>query len=66
VLATSRTTTSLGCIGNRVYTGLPDDEMWTTLPGARLDEIMEKLTNVVQANRTLSMFHTGRIAAASI
>ena len=66
VLATDRATTSLGCVGNRVYTGLPDDEMWTTLPGARLDEIMEKLTNVVQANRTLSMFHTGRIAAASI
>ena len=66
VLGTSRTTTSLGCVGNRVYTDLPDDEMWTTLPGARLDEIMEKLPNVVQANLTLSLFHTGRIAAASI
>jgi uncharacterized protein (DUF169 family) len=66
VLVTGRTTTSLGCIGNRVYTGLPDDEMWTALPGAHLDEIMEKLTNVVQANRTLSIYHTGRIAAASI
>ena len=66
VLATSRTTTSLGCIGNRVYTGLPDDEIWSTLPGARLDEIMEKLAIVVQANHTLSMFHTGRMAATSI
>ena len=34
VLSSGRTTTSLGCIGNRVYTGLPDDEMWHTLPGA--------------------------------
>lgn len=66
VLASCRTTTSLSCIGNRVYTGLPDDEMWTTLPGAHLDAIMDKLTDVVQANRTLSNFHTGRVAAASI
>ncbi len=66
VLTTGRTTTSLGCIGNRVYTGLPDDEMWQTIPGARLDDIMEKLTAVVQANLSLSKFHEGRIATASI
>jgi uncharacterized protein (DUF169 family) len=66
VLTSGRATTSLGCIGNRVYTGLPDDEMWHTLPGARLDAIMEKLTTVVQANHALSKFHEGRVATASI
>jgi uncharacterized protein (DUF169 family) len=66
VLSTGRATTSLGCIGNRVYTGLPDDEIWHTLPGARLEAIMETLTTVVQANRVLSEFHQGRVAAATI
>jgi uncharacterized protein (DUF169 family) len=66
VLSTGRATTSLGCIGNRVYTGLPDDEMWHTLPGARLEAIMETLTTVVQANRVLSDFHQRRVATATI
>ena len=35
VLSSGLSSTSSGCIGNRVYTGLPDDEMWHTLPGAR-------------------------------
>src|SRR6267378_3909461 len=27
---------SLGCIGNRVYTGLGDDELYFTIPGAKV------------------------------
>ncbi len=65
VLSSHRATTSLGCIGNRVYTGLPDDEMWHTLPGAILDAIIDKLPTVVQANRALSNFHAARITTAS-
>src|SRR2546427_245687 len=29
-------TTSLGCIGNRVYTGLGDDEFYAAIPGSKL------------------------------
>ena len=64
VLSSGLASTSSGCIGNRVYTGLPDDEMWHTLPGARLDAIVEKLSVVDEANRALAAFHEGRVAAA--
>src|SRR5205807_2803521 len=33
VLGSGRGVASLGCIGNRVYTGLPDDELYYALPG---------------------------------
>ena len=64
VLASARAATSLGCMGNRVYTGLPDDEMWHTLPGARLDTIVEKLSTIVAANSAVAAFHAGRVEAA--
>ncbi len=52
--------TSLGCIGNRVYTGLRDDELYYAIPGERLGEVMERLQAIVQANLTLEAYHTGR------
>jgi len=64
VLSSGLASTSSGCIGNRIYTGLPDDEMWHTLPGARLDAIVEKLSTIEEANRSLAAFHEGRVAAA--
>jgi len=64
VLSSGLASTSSGCIGNRVYTGLPDDEMWHTLPGARIDAIVEKLSTIEEANRALAAFHEGRVAAA--
>jgi uncharacterized protein (DUF169 family) len=64
VLSSGLASTSSGCIGNRVYTGLPDDEMWHTLPGARLGAIVEKLLVIEEANRALAAFHEGRVVAA--
>jgi len=60
-----RSVTSLGCIGNRVYTGLPDDEMYFTLSGSMLGAVMDKLDTIIQANRALEQFHTERRAAAA-
>ncbi len=56
----ARGNTSLGCIGNRVYTGLGDDELYFTVPGARLDEVVLKLETIVHANRELEQYHEGR------
>jgi uncharacterized protein (DUF169 family) len=64
VLSSGLASTSSGCIGNRVYTGLPDDEMWHTLPGARIDAIVDKLLIIEEANRALEAFHEGRVASA--
>jgi uncharacterized protein (DUF169 family) len=55
---------SVGCIGNRVYTGLGDDELYMVLPGSQLEAILEKLATIVHANRELEQFHRSRAAAA--
>jgi uncharacterized protein (DUF169 family) len=55
--------TSLGCIGNRVYTGLGDDELYFTIPGPRIGEVVERLATVMDANRALETYHERRRAA---
>lgn len=59
----ARTATSFGCIGNRTYTGLGDDEGWFAVPGAALDALCARLEIVVRANATLADFHRGRLGA---
>jgi uncharacterized protein (DUF169 family) len=54
---------SLGCIGNRVYTGVPDDEFYTVLAGADLNVLAEQLGTITSANATLEEYHRGRRAA---
>ncbi|HSE02772.1 MAG TPA: DUF169 domain-containing protein [Methylomirabilota bacterium] len=60
VLAGSGGVTSLGCIGNRVYTGLGDDELYFTIPGPRVGDVVERLETVVRANQELEKYHEGR------
>lgn len=55
--------TSLGCIGNRVYTGLGDDELYFTIPGGRVGDVVERLETVLHANRELERYHRERRAA---
>ncbi len=54
---------SLGCIGNRVYTGLGDDEVYCALPASKVAAILEKLETIIAANRELEMFHHRRKSA---
>jgi uncharacterized protein (DUF169 family) len=56
-----RATTSLGCIGNRVYTGLGDDELYAAIPGPQLGIFIDKLATIVTANRELEHFHRTRM-----
>jgi uncharacterized protein (DUF169 family) len=51
---------SFGCIGNRVYTGLADDEFYVTVPGAGLDRTLERLAVILNANIQLNAFHEAR------
>ncbi|HEX9296676.1 MAG TPA: DUF169 domain-containing protein [Polyangiaceae bacterium] len=60
VLATARATTSFGCIGNRVYTGLADDEVWFALSGHHLGALVSQLAIVAKANEELESFHRAR------
>ena len=51
---------SVGCIGNRVYTGLGDDELYITIPGEAVGGVLEQLETVLTANAALEEFHTNR------
>jgi uncharacterized protein (DUF169 family) len=47
---------SLGCIGNRVYTGLGEDEMYMVFRGRDLANIADSLDTIVSANVALSAY----------
>ena len=54
---------SLGCVGNRVYTGMPDDEAYVAVPGSALAPLVQWLSGVTKANAELLKFHQGRASA---
>ena len=56
---------SLGCIGNRIYTGISDDEFYTVIAGRDLDGVMAQLDTISSANAELTTYHTARRAMAS-
>lgn len=58
-------TSSLGCVGNRVYTGLGDDELYFTIPGSRVADVVDKLEVICNANRELESFHREHAAAVA-
>jgi uncharacterized protein (DUF169 family) len=51
---------SLGCIGNRVYTGLGEDEMYLVVRGKDLSAVAEALGVISGANTALKDYATGR------
>ena len=51
---------SLGCIGNRVYTGLGEDEMYVVLRGKDLPAVAEALKTIGSANTALFDYAKGR------
>jgi uncharacterized protein (DUF169 family) len=51
---------SVGCIGNRVYTGLGDNELYLTIPGSWLAAVMDQLPTAINANDELEKFHRQR------
>lgn len=59
------TVSTLGCIGNRVYTGLGEDDMYIVVPGAKLGAVSEALGIIATANATLEEFARGRQASLS-
>ena len=54
------TITSLGCIGNRVYTGLGEDELYVVLRGKGLPAVVEALKTIGSANSALQNYAKAR------
>lgn len=60
------TVASAGCIGNRVYTGIGDDESYMFVPGRDLEKVIDELDTIVEANARLSEFHRGRLESLTV
>lgn len=60
VMQSGRSATNLGCIGNRVYTDLADDELYFVIAGSQMATVVEKLHVIVNANDQLESFHRER------
>ena len=54
-----------GCIGNRVYTGIGDDELYLMIPGPRLSDVVRSLSVIAAANHTMANYHEQRRATLS-
>ena len=53
-------TTTVRCIGNRVYTGLADDELYVVVPGKDVQQVANALDTVAAANEKLADFARDR------
>jgi len=51
---------STGCIGNRVYTGLDDADLYVAVPGRDLARIADETATIRAANAALLDYHRGR------
>ena len=51
---------SLGCKGNRTFTGLPDREMYVSVPGAKWGAVVEALAEIVGSNEAMGAYYAGQ------
>jgi len=51
---------STGCVGNRVYTGLGEDELYVMIPGRDVERIAAETQTIASANMKLSDYHRDR------
>ncbi len=51
---------STGCIGNRVYTDIADDDLYVAFRGSDLEKIVSELRTISQANAILRTYHEDR------
>jgi uncharacterized protein (DUF169 family) len=52
--------TSAGCLANRVYTGLAEDELYVLVPGKILQKIAEAVVGIAESNAKITAFHRER------
>jgi uncharacterized protein (DUF169 family) len=52
--------TSAGCLGNRIYTGLGDDELYVIVPGRFLQKLTDSVQEIAESNAKLAEYHRER------
>ncbi len=60
IAVTKGATTELGCIGNRTYTGIGEDELYVAVPGPKLEAVSEALDTILRANEAVGEYAKGR------
>lgn len=56
----ARTAASFGCVGNRVYTGVAEGDLYAAVPGPDLVRLADATATISAANATLLEYHQGR------
>jgi uncharacterized protein (DUF169 family) len=51
---------STGCVGNRVYTGMEEGELYAAVPGRDLEKLAETAGTISSANAKLMEYHETR------
>jgi len=51
---------STGCVGNRVYTGIGDDELYVALRGSDVELVAAEAQTIADANARLAEYHRAR------
>ena len=54
---------SLGCVGNRIYTDITDDEFYSVIAGKDLASVIAELETITSANAALVEYHNERRAS---
>ena len=49
-----------GCVGNRVYTDLGEDELYVVIPGKDVARVAAEAQTIANANLKLVEYHQGR------
>lgn len=59
-----RAALSFGCIGNRTYTGLPDSELYLSVPGEHWDGVASAVEEIVRANSSMEDYYRSTLVTA--
>jgi uncharacterized protein (DUF169 family) len=51
---------SLGCMGNRTFTGLPDEELYVCIPSGHWSTVLTRSTEIGRANSTMQQYYRSR------
>lgn len=61
-VATQSVASSMGCVGNRIYTELSENDLYVTIAGKEVEAVARQLATIVKANAALTDHHKARRA----
>ena len=59
-IASATTSISLGCKGNRTFTGLSENDMYVSIPADKWQALIDQLAEIIAANSAMESYYLGR------